>query len=93
MDRQSESWITRKEQKDIKRRITNAAHSNPSKLKKNNKDGKMLTRIARRRRRIVNQSLGSQDMSERSGWGEVGSELRKRRENDRMKGQRTIHAF
>ncbi len=34
MDRQSKSWITRKEQKDIKRRITNAAHSNRSKLKR-----------------------------------------------------------
>ena len=45
----------------------------------------MLTRRARRRKRIVNWSPGLQDMSKRVGWGEVGSKRQKKKKKAKMK--------
>ena len=49
----------------------------------------MLTRIARRRRRIVDRSPRLQDMSKRRGWGEVGSKGRKMREKAENEEERS----
>ena len=49
----------------------------PFKTEKNGKDGKMLTRGARRRKRHVNRSPGWQDMSKRAEEAKWGPESEK----------------
>ena len=73
-----------KKTKEIKKENDPISTFLPFKTEKNGKDGKVLTRGARRRKRFVKRSPGWSDMSKRARRGEVGSREKKERKKDGM---------
>ena len=77
----------RKRPKDTKKENDHISTFLPFKTEKNGKDGKVLTRGARRRKRFVKRSPGWSDMSKRARNGAVGSrEEKERNEAEESRG-------